>query len=83
MASEHILTFRSGAAGFYDLQSHAGTGNFGGFKSSCSSNLIVANGVLNAPGLTLGCTCNYLPVSQGFVPTSVVERLAGAPPAGE
>jgi hypothetical protein len=39
--------------------------------------------ILNAPGLTLGCTCNYLPVSQGFVPAPVVERLAGCVDASE
>jgi len=59
VASEHMLTFRSGAAGFYDLVTHAGTGNLGGFKSGCSSNLIVANGVLNAPEYTRTCTCAY------------------------
>lgn len=59
IASEHLLTFRSGAAGFYDLASHSGTGNFGGFKSGCTSNLIVADGVLNAPEYTRTCTCAY------------------------
>jgi hypothetical protein len=59
VASEHLLTFRSGAAGFYDLASHSGTGNFGGFKSGCTSNLIVADGVLNAPEYTRTCTCAY------------------------
>jgi outer membrane protein assembly factor BamB len=59
VASEHMLTFRSGAAGFYDLQTHGGTGNFGGFKSGCSSSLIAANGVLNAPDYTRTCTCAY------------------------
>lgn len=59
VASEHLLTFRSGAAGFYDLATHCGTGNFGGFKSGCSSNLIAANGVLNAPDYTRTCTCGY------------------------
>ena len=34
IASEHLLTFRSGAAGFYDLQGESGGGNFGGFKSA-------------------------------------------------
>ena len=48
IASEHLLTFRSAAAGFYDLARDGGTGNFGGFKSGCTSNLIVADGVLNA-----------------------------------
>lgn len=59
IASENLLTFRSGAAGFYDLQSQSGTGNFGGFKSSCTSNLVVANGVLNAPDYTRTCSCSY------------------------
>ncbi|MDZ7617838.1 MAG: malectin domain-containing carbohydrate-binding protein, partial [Patescibacteria group bacterium] len=59
VASEHLLTFRSGAAGFYDLDSHGGTGNFGGFKSGCTSNLIAADGVLNAPEYTRTCTCAY------------------------
>lgn len=59
VASEHLLTFRSGAAGFYDLTNHGGTGNLGGFKSGCTSNLIVADGVLNAPDYTRTCTCAY------------------------
>ena len=59
IASEHLLTFRSGAAGFYDLNTHSGTGNFGGFKSSCTSNLVAANGVLNAPDYTRTCSCTY------------------------
>ncbi len=59
IASENMLTFRSGAAGFYDLTSSAGTGNLGGFKSGCTSNLVVANGVLNAPDYTRTCSCAY------------------------
>jgi outer membrane protein assembly factor BamB len=59
VASEYLLTFRSGAAGFYDLENHGGTGNFGGFKSGCSSNLIIADGVLSAPDYTRTCSCAY------------------------
>ena len=59
IASEHLLTFRSAAAGYYDLAEDGGTGNFGGFKSGCTSNLIVANGVLNAPDYTRTCVCSY------------------------
>lgn len=59
IASENLLTFRSGAAGFYDLLTEAGSGNFGGFKSGCTSNLIVADGVLNAPDYTRTCSCSY------------------------
>ena len=54
-----MLTFRSGAAGYYDLLNDGGTGNFGGFKSGCTSNLVVANGVLNAPDYTRTCSCAY------------------------
>src|SRR5262249_57481614 len=59
VASENLLTFRSGAAGFFDLCRDGGTGNFGGFRSSCTNNLIVACGVLSAPDYTRTCTCSY------------------------
>jgi hypothetical protein len=59
IGSEHLLTFRSAAAGYYDLANDGGTGNLGGFKSGCTSNLIVADGVLNAPDYTHTCTCSY------------------------
>jgi outer membrane protein assembly factor BamB len=58
-ASEHLLTFRSGAAGYFDLCNDGGTGNFGGFRSSCTNNLIVAGGILTVPEYTRTCTCNY------------------------
>ncbi len=59
IGSENLLTFRSGAAGFFDLAGNSGTGNFGGFKSSCTANLIAAGGVLNAPDYTRTCVCAY------------------------
>ena len=58
-ASRHLLTFRSAAAGFFDLAGDSGTGNLGGFRSSCTSNLICADGVLNAPDYTRTCNCSY------------------------
>lgn len=58
-ASEHLLTFRSGAAGYYDYCHDGGTGNFGGFRSSCTNNLLVAGGVLTVPDYTRTCTCSY------------------------
>lgn len=58
-ASEHLLTFRSGAAGYFDLCNDGGTGNFGGFRSSCTNNLIVAGGIITAPEYTRTCTCTY------------------------
>ncbi len=59
VASRHLLTFRSAAAGFFDLARDGGTGNLGGFRSSCSTNLICADGVLNAPDYTRTCSCSY------------------------
>jgi hypothetical protein len=59
MASENLMTFRSGAAGYLDYCNDGGTGNFGGFRSSCTNNLVVAGGVLCAPDYTRTCTCNY------------------------
>ncbi|MCH8043128.1 MAG: PQQ-binding-like beta-propeller repeat protein [Planctomycetes bacterium] len=59
VASENLLTFRDGAASYYDLTNISGTGSFGGFKSGCTSNLIVADGVLNAPDYTRSCSCAY------------------------
>jgi outer membrane protein assembly factor BamB len=59
IASRNMLTFRSAAAGYYDLTNDGGTGNFGGFRSGCTSNLVVADGVLSAPDYTQTCTCSY------------------------
>jgi outer membrane protein assembly factor BamB len=59
IASEYLVTFRSGAAGFYDVANDGGTGNFGGFKSGCTATLVAADGVLNAPDYTRTCSCSY------------------------
>ena len=58
-ASEHLLTFRSASAGFINLESFEGTGSLGGWKPGCSTNLIVADGVLNSPDYTRTCHCPY------------------------
>jgi len=59
LASEHMVFFRSGAAGYFDLNQNSGTGNFGGFKSGCTESLVAADGVLNAPDYTRTCICAY------------------------
>jgi outer membrane protein assembly factor BamB len=59
MASQNLLTFRSGAAGYFDLCNDGGTGNIGGFRSGCTNNLVVAGGVVCAPDYTRTCTCSY------------------------
>jgi outer membrane protein assembly factor BamB len=58
-ASEYLLTFRSGAAGYFDLCHDGGTGNIGGVRSGCTNSLIVAGGLLNMPDYTRNCTCSY------------------------
>lgn len=74
VACENLVTFRSAAAGFFDLRGDGGTGNLGGFKSGCTSNLIAANGVLNAPDYTRTCTCSYQnQTSLAFVYTPATE----------
>ena len=66
--SRYLVTFRSGAAAYYDLHNKSGTGNFGGFRAGCTNNLVVADGMLNAPEYTRSCTCAYQhQTSLGFV----------------
>ena len=59
IASENMLTFRSASGAFLDLTKGQGTASIGGFKSGCTSNLIIADGVLNAPDYTRTCVCSY------------------------
>jgi outer membrane protein assembly factor BamB len=66
--SENLITFRSGAAGYYDLARDGGTGNFGGTKAGCTNSMVVGDGVLNAPEYTRSCFCSYqLQTSYGLV----------------
>ena len=90
IASEHLLTFRAGEAGFCDLESGE-TSRLLGFRSGCRNSLIPANGVLNAPNFAHGCICSYsIYTSLGLVhvpdneqwsysahgnPTAAVERV--------
>ena len=55
----NLLTFRSAAAGYFDLAGDGGTGNLGGFRSSCTNNLVPAGGILSAPDYTRTCICSY------------------------
>lgn len=74
-ASTHLLTTRYRAnSAWIDLESCAITPLLG-VRPGCgvNNNLYPANGVLNIPNLTAGCTCNYAPVSMACVPASVVE----------
>jgi outer membrane protein assembly factor BamB len=86
LGSEFLLTFRSGCAGFYDLDLDSGTGNLGGFRSSCTNNLIVADGVLSAPDYTRTCTCAYQNQSSlalVHMPQAELWTYGGQPKAGQ
>jgi outer membrane protein assembly factor BamB len=75
-ASTHLLTTRfRGNSAWIDLESREITPLLG-VRPGCgvNNNLYPANGVLNIPNLTAGCTCNYAPVSAACVPASVVRR---------
>jgi len=73
-ASANMLTTRyMGNAAYVDL-ADGRIHSIWNVRAACSNNLFVANGVLNLPNLTGGCTCNYLPVSQALAPASVIER---------
>ncbi len=84
-ASAHLVTTRClGNAACIDLASRQIV-LFWNVRAACSNNLFPADGVLNMPSLTGGCTCNYLPVSQAFVPAEVIATpptRAAASPAG-
>ena len=71
-ASSNFVTTRVlGNAACIDLASRE-TITFWNVRTACSNNLFPADGVLNMPSLTGGCTCNYLPVSQAYVPASTI-----------
>jgi outer membrane protein assembly factor BamB len=76
-ASSNLVTTRfRGNAACIDLASREVI-LFWNVRTACSNNLFPADGVLNMPSLTGGCTCNYLPVSQGYVPLAVIRRGGG------
>ncbi len=62
-----VTTRVRGNAATVDLASRKIT-SFWNVRAACSNNLFPADGVLSMPSLTGGCTCNYVPVSQAFVP---------------
>jgi outer membrane protein assembly factor BamB len=72
-AGENLLTTRfRGNAAYVDLGT-GGITSIWNVRAACSNNLFLANGVLNIPNLSGGCTCNYQPISQVLVPSGVFE----------
>jgi len=83
-ASRNLVTTRFGGnAAYIDLDTRQITPVWN-IRSGCDNNLFPADGVLNMPNLTGGCTCNYTPASLALVPASVIPRdSAGIPlPSG-
>jgi len=75
-ASACLITTRlKGNSAWIDLEDREIT-PFLGIRPACSTNnnLYPANGVLNIPSLTAGCTCNYAPLSIACVPAAAVKR---------
>jgi outer membrane protein assembly factor BamB len=74
-ASTYLLTTRYRAnSAWIDLGNREITPLLG-VRPGCSvnNNLYPANGVLNIPNLTAGCTCNYAPVSVACIPATAVQ----------
>jgi outer membrane protein assembly factor BamB len=68
-AAPNMLFFRSGTAGYYDLESDSGTVHFGGQRPGCWINCIPANGVVMMPEASSGCVCpNPIQCTSVFVP---------------
>ena len=77
-ASRHLLTTRYHSnSAWIDLDRREIT-QFLGIRPGCTvnNNLFPADGVMNIPNLTGGCTCNFAPVSMACVPADVVQRRA-------
>jgi outer membrane protein assembly factor BamB len=74
-----VTTRFLGNAAYVDLAENRHTPLWN-IRAGCNNNLYPANGVLNVPSLTFGCTCNYMPTSQAFAPLAVIERVAGTRP---
>ncbi len=67
---QHLLFFRSGADGFFDLDAQ-GTTNFGGVRPNCARSIIAAEGLLIHPEGYSGCCCSYnYQTSLAMVPAS-------------
>ncbi len=44
-------------------------------RGACSNNIFPADGVLNVPNLSGGCTCNYTPTSMALVPRGALQPV--------
>lgn len=75
MSVRMITTRVGGYAAYFDLATRR-LWDLPGIRPACTNNLIPADGVLNAPCLTGGCTCNYAASSYALAPAAVIPRGA-------
>jgi outer membrane protein assembly factor BamB len=54
-----MVLFRSGATGFFDLNTDEGVRHFGGHRLGCWINAIAANGLVMIPEASAGCVCQF------------------------
>ena len=72
-ASPNFVTTRYlGNAAYIDIATRKITPLWN-VRSSCGNNICPANGVLNVPNLSGGCSCNYIPISQALVPVALLQ----------
>lgn len=82
LTGQHVVTFRSATAAYYDLDHADGTSGLGGLRIACMDNALPAGGVLNIPNMASGCDCNYpIQTSIALVTDPDAERWAWGIPA--
>ncbi|MGB0579672.1 MAG: PQQ-binding-like beta-propeller repeat protein [Limisphaerales bacterium] len=73
-AAPNVVTTRfKGNAAYIDMATKE-ISPLWNIRSACANNLIPADGILNVPNVTGGCTCNYTPASMAWAPLSVIEN---------
>ena len=77
MSVNMITTRAGGYTAYFDLATRR-MQDFPGIRPACINNLVPADGLLNAPGLTGGCTCNYAASSYALVPADALSPAASS-----
>jgi outer membrane protein assembly factor BamB len=73
-AAPNVVTTRfKGNAAYIDMATKK-ISSLWNIRSGCANNLIPADGILNVPNVTGGCTCNYTPTSMAWAPMAVIEN---------
>ena len=76
IAGEHLVAIRDAHVSYFDLATYCQT-SFRCIRSGCTNNLVLANGLLNAPNFAHGCSCNW-PVFTSFAMAPMPEATTWA-----